>query len=230
MNLTIATPLEIDTKLAEIHNRRQTIQNRISRAISDAHKAIGDTQNRWAKGQPWTMNHRVALETCRAKAATAEAKKPWDSYHPAEVIAAYDAAVADLAALDTEDTELDAEYRRRPWPRFFLVTSSAGHIHKDMSCSTCRPSTTFGWLPELSGKDEAAAVASEGTILCSVCFPSAPVAWTLGRQPEGRCPGGGQRPAGEINRRGRSSWAKCSGCGSNQTVTQAGVIRQHKAK
>jgi hypothetical protein len=44
-----------------------------------------------------------------------------------------------------------------------------------MHCHTCRPSTTYGWLPELSGKDEAEAVAQLGPNLCSVCFPSAPV-------------------------------------------------------
>jgi hypothetical protein len=61
------------------------------------------------------------------------------------------------------------------WSRFFVVTSSSGHIHSSMHCSTCYHTTTYGWLPELSGKTEAEAVEAHGPALCSVCFPSAPV-------------------------------------------------------
>jgi hypothetical protein len=69
----------------------------------------------------------------------------------------------------------ELESRWTGWSRFFLVTSSSGHVHRSMACSTCRPTTTFGWLPELSGQTEAQAVAELGPALCSVCFPSAPV-------------------------------------------------------
>lgn len=74
--------------------------------------------------------------------------------------------------------EIDSEYQVRRWSRFFLVTSSSGHIHSAMNCCTCnkgRNATTFALLPELSGKDEKAAVDKLGPALCSVCFPSAPV-------------------------------------------------------
>ncbi len=67
------------------------------------------------------------------------------------------------------------------WSRFFLVTNVGGHIHRDMSCSTCFPTTQYAWLYELSGLTEAEAVAEYGEILCSVCFPSAPVEWTNGK-------------------------------------------------
>ena len=73
---------------------------------------------------------------------------------------------------------IDSEYQVRRWSRFFLVTSSSGHIHSSMCCSTCnkgKNATTFALLPELSGKDEKAAVDKLGPALCSVCFPSAPV-------------------------------------------------------
>lgn len=64
------------------------------------------------------------------------------------------------------------------WSRFFLVPD--GHIHSSMGCSTCFPTTQFMWLYELSGLTEAQAVAEYGEILCSVCYPSAPVEWTNG--------------------------------------------------
>ena len=54
------------------------------------------------------------------------------------------------------------------------------HIHSSTSCHTLRPTTKIGWLPELSGLTESDAVDEWGEILCSHCFPSAPVAWTIG--------------------------------------------------
>ena len=76
------------------------------------------------------------------------------------------------------EVEIDSEYQVRRWSRFFLVTSSSGHIHSSMSCSTCHKGenrTTFALLASLSGQDEKAAVDKLGPALCSVCFPSAPV-------------------------------------------------------
>lgn len=76
-----------------------------------------------------------------------------------------------------------AEAKYEGWSRFFIVRTNNGHIHRSMSCSTCNrngKATEFGWLPELSGLSEAEAVEAEGSILCTVCFPSAPVEWTNG--------------------------------------------------
>lgn len=68
------------------------------------------------------------------------------------------------------------------WSRFFLVTNSNGHIHSSMGCSTCRPSTNYAFLVEMSGMSEAEAVEAQGPVLCSKCFPSAPVEWVVGKQ------------------------------------------------
>jgi hypothetical protein len=90
-----------------------------------------------------------------------------------------EAAEAAVAAAEIEQGRRSSQYTG--WSRFFLVTSSAnGHIHTDRRCSTCRWNTQYGWLPELSGSTEADAVEEYGSILCSVCFPSAPVEWTNG--------------------------------------------------
>jgi len=83
------------------------------------------------------------------------------------------------APLLTARGNLNREYLRRPWPRYFLVTSSAGHLHSSTHCSTCRPTTAFGWWVELSGRTEAQAISELGKLadaLCSRCFPTAPVA------------------------------------------------------
>jgi hypothetical protein len=75
--------------------------------------------------------------------------------------------------------ECDDEYESRPWNRYYLVTSSDGHIHSSTSCSTCnkgKEPTGFTLVPYLSGTSVSEAVADLGSALCSVCFPDAPVA------------------------------------------------------
>lgn len=63
---------------------------------------------------------------------------------------------------------------RGGWHRYFVVRNAGGHVHRSMHCNTCYPTTTFGWLPELSDCDEAAMVAQYGEMACTVCFPDAP--------------------------------------------------------
>jgi hypothetical protein len=83
-----------------------------------------------------------------------------------------DHAEAEVASLDNAIFAAEAKYTG--WSRFFLVTSSTGHIHSSMRCDTCYNTTTYGWLPELSGLPEAHAVIAHGEVLCTHCFPSAP--------------------------------------------------------
>lgn len=105
---------------------------------------------------------------------------PWEADSYAEALAKLAEREAALAELMEREEALQATYTG--WSRFFLVTSSAGHVHSSTHCSTCRPTTTYGWLPELSGKSEETAVAELGPTLCSVCFPSAPLDWTSGKK------------------------------------------------
>lgn len=129
-----------------------------------------------------------------------------------------------------ETRPYEAEYRRRPWSRFFLVNNSGGHIHSSTHCSTCFPTTRFGWLPEFSGQTEAEAVAKHGAILCTVCYPTAPVEWT-DRRDDSVCEGSGDYYDHEQPHRVgyySGNWATCQGCKTRQTVTKAGKIRKHK--
>lgn len=73
----------------------------------------------------------------------------------------------------------DAEQEYGGWSRFYLVVD--GHIHRSLRCSTCYDTTRFGWLTELSGLTEVEAVAEYGAVLCSVCYPSAPVEYVGGK-------------------------------------------------
>ena len=65
--------------------------------------------------------------------------------------------------------------RHERWPRCWLVPNDNGHIHKSRDCTSCHPTTQWKWLPELSGLSEPELVAEYGALMCSVCYPSAPV-------------------------------------------------------
>jgi len=84
----------------------------------------------------------------------------------------------DLRDIDAVVCECESVYVEHRWNRYWLVTSSDGHIHKSCHCSTCnkrgRP-TGFALVPSLSGSEHQAAVAKLGPALCSKCFPEAPV-------------------------------------------------------
>ena len=96
----------------------------------------------------------------------------------AEQVARYEDAVSGLADALLAVSEAEAEYESRPWARYWLVTSSDGHIHASTRCCTCnkgKHATGFALVPYLSGSTPADAVADLGPALCSVCFPEAPV-------------------------------------------------------
>jgi hypothetical protein len=98
-----------------------------------------------------------------------------------ETLARFDEAVGRCIDTAAQIGHLAKLYRG--WSRFFVVTSSTGHIHSSQSCHTCRPTTAFGWLPDMSGLSEADALVKlfekggdrAASALCSVCFPNAPV-------------------------------------------------------
>ena len=89
----------------------------------------------------------------------------------------HDEAAAKVSAIRQQIAPLDALYAEHQWSRFFIVTSSSGHIHRTMHCHSCnkgRNFTTFALMPSLSGSTTDAAVARLGSALCSHCFPTAP--------------------------------------------------------
>ena len=82
------------------------------------------------------------------------------------------------AVIDACEDEFDA---RGGWNRYWLVTSSQGHIHSSRACSSCnkgRNATTFALVCDLSDAEASEAVDIFGAALCSVCFPDAPVEFT----------------------------------------------------
>lgn len=185
-----STPREVDEALAALWHLRSKAQTTIDACHSSAHSYIGERARYVSRNvREWPTTDAEALATLRSGLA---AVKGYYTEHatyigapgpvPSHSITSAEGTLVRLAEATARRTDLDGQiaeleelYAARPWSRFFLVTSSTGHVHASMYCSTCRWSTTYGWLPELSGKTEAEAVAELGAVLCSVCFPSAPV-------------------------------------------------------
>lgn len=84
----------------------------------------------------------------------------------------YEAAMQALAEAAEAVRQHEANYTG--WQRFWLVTSSPGHVHSSRNCSSCKWTTTYALVPDLSASTEAAAVEMFGPAMCSVCFPTAP--------------------------------------------------------
>lgn len=199
MELKTATPVEIDTRLAELHT---IIRGTASRLTTIVNRVLDHSGLRTYVSATWTSKARYeitgtfqeGLELLRKHKADMEAwvasdydkalfPKKLSNYagdiDPDDAAREHDALKADLYGLWTKANELEAEYQRRPWSRYFLVVSSPGHIHSSTRCQTCRITTAFGWMPEKSGQSQAEAIAGMGPYaesLCSVCFPDAPVA------------------------------------------------------
>lgn len=210
MDITTATPSEIDTALAEVYGRYYSV---LAQAEQQT-KFIKDLRDGLAK-----------------KAAGKSAYQHW-SESSLEPLVAKRAALWDQSREILEESlPYEAEYTRRGgWSRFYLVQNNGGHIHSSQRCNTCYITTQFGWLPSVSGQTEAEAVAEFGAILCTVCFPSAPSEYT-DRHDDSVCSGSGKHyDSSQPSRTGfyTGNWGVCTGCGERQTITKTGNIRKHK--
>jgi hypothetical protein len=158
LELTTATPAEIDAVLAELWYRTDTVKGHL--ASSRKYQA----QDQKQRDQQAAAGH----ETTRLDRELAERD---------ERIATYE---ADIAELQAQALPYETEYARRGgWQRYFIVKNGNGHIHRGMHCTTCYPTTMYGWLVELADCDEEAMVLQYGEKACTVCFPNAPTlpAW-----------------------------------------------------
>jgi len=209
-----------DAILAELTNTYfDTLTNR-ERAVDALHYAAGDTRTRYG----WKMDDDQALAAAAVRAAN-EMIIRYNRESYARAIAAYQPAVTAVRVADAAiNAHEEAQYRG--WQRFFLVQD--GHIHASRSCGSLRITTKIGWLPQLSGETEADAVAAHGAMLCTKCFPSAPVEFTRGKDaPADQCPGSGERIIGQASRT-RTPYGECAHCHTSQVVTMYGVTRKHK--
>lgn len=224
-NLATATPRQIDERLADLHG---TLDHALARqdAAQEHVRRLAGQRKGYGRGAAWSGSWDDAIAAVRVVADT---DTTWRGHTAAEALDELDARDAAVTDARAALIPFNAEYQRRPWSRFFLVTSSSGgHIHASTACSTTRLTTTFGWLPSVSGKSEADAVAEHGPLLCTVCFPSAPVEWTIGKTDPDRCPGSNTHPdRATITTWRNTRYAPCPECGKEERVSMSG-IRKHK--
>ena len=153
LDLRIATPVEIDTILADLDYKRWTAFMKAVQYRQSAYKA--QEGSRYSRPDPAR----------------------------AEKLMGYAAEQDEIAAARADEmAPYEAEFSRRGgWTRAFLVvTSGTGHVHSSQRCHTCYPTTQFHWVTKLSGHDEAEIVEAAGERACTVCYPSAP-AYVLNR-------------------------------------------------
>lgn len=182
IDLATATPDAIDTVWERLDANAFFAGLKVMQAAEGLHHAIDDKRdyiNR--RGYVWRSTTAEALEKAKALAASTEAK-PWDVRDAEKAVEKYEEAVAARQAADALMDPFRAEWDRRGgWTRAFIV--AGGHVHSSRNCSTCNREgkpTAFGWLPMLSGHDEAEIVEKAGARACTTCYPTAPVD-SLGR-------------------------------------------------
>ena len=221
-DLTQMTPPQVDTIIAGYWAERVPLERRLRQALGE----IRDIQNL----TPERIQHHG-----------------WSPQNIARQIDHWTAIVDELrpkiAEIDAKKAPYQAEYMRRYWNRYYLVTSSSpGHVHRGMDCSTCYPTTEFLWLVDLAGKSSRDMVAQWGDVACTVCFPDAPTLpeWKTGTKKRqareakegGVCPLSGQvwtpRPDAPPDAPQRPTQAKCQKCGAQIKIDiRTRKIRKH---
>ena len=173
MDLTTQTPVEIDTELYRLYRLESAARNKVESVADYLHYLVKDKKSRGKfSGMPFwemTMDEVVVAATELAQQVhynARQAQEHLDQFAAAQKVH-HDVREAQVP--------LNAEYRRRPWSRAFLVQNTGGHVHSSMSCSTCFPTTEFAWMVAFSGKPESEIVEAAGEAACTVCYPSAPV-------------------------------------------------------
>jgi hypothetical protein len=198
--LSTLSPVEHDLLFLERMQRREDARHKVARTGytlarhygKDIYVECTDSYGRASKMYvtvdyrtnplPTTIREADQLTGYKAEALFNEGVAPASKYRTLADVAD-DAGAFTEARLAYEDADIAVEqckdeYARRPWRRYWLVTSSDGHIHASTECSTCNKGhapTGFALVPYLSGASAKDAVADLGSALCSVCFPDAPV-------------------------------------------------------
>ncbi len=222
MNLKTATPAEIDTKLSEIWGRAGVEFSKATEARQRGRRHEADALRH--KGKPVSISRTDMVEYHTEAAAKAEATSEKHA-----------AAGREIAK---ESAPFDAEFSRRGgWNRYYLVTNSNGHVHRERHCGTCFPTTEYAWLIDLADCDEKVMVAEHGEQACTVCFPDAPTMKGWGEfaakrdAAEGRCDASrydyvNHRTGEKVNVSG--AYVKCAKCDYMGRTNANAVLRKHK--
>jgi hypothetical protein len=153
MQLTTATPAEIDTEIARIGGEIAYWSANAARAERLIVSLVKDLEK---------LGENLDEETLvyyREKRAGAN--------RDAET------AYAKANRIRTEQLmPLNAEYNRRGgWTRYYMVDNNNGHLHTHTECRNTYPTTEWYWMTGLSGLTADEAVEQAGELSCLTCFP-----------------------------------------------------------
>lgn len=158
-------PTHTDTRLVGLLHTADTQEHQ---------RAALETSLRWAAGQ---KQQRIPGSPRLQWSGTLnEALNQADSPSDQEDLATrYRQCEEGLRETGAHIAECHRIHEQWGWTRAWLVVSSPnGHVHKDLNCPTCFPTTEYVLLPEYSGSDEGAIVTAAGQRCCTTCWPSAP--------------------------------------------------------
>lgn len=158
-SLKTETPVNIDNKLAELYSESSKTRAKLQASQETLKKSKAYLEKHVSSGGSTDHPNYRTYERVVSSSETEQAE------------------LRDrLDALSAEAEPYNAEFERRGgWTRAFLVNNGNGHVHKNMECSTCFPSTEYSWMTDYSGKKEEEIVDAAGERACTVCYPSAPV-------------------------------------------------------
>lgn len=188
-----------------------------------------------------TLAHRMGLNLKKRIDPDKVIARAEASTDPDRIKKYLDWAKENLAAVEDAQAKiekLDKNYTG--WARYFIVPG--GHIHTSTQCRTCNHSwehpTQFEWLTTFSGEKLEDVVKQHGAVLCTVCFPEAPLDWTnyfdrlAEEKKKTQCAGSATWDYDlDTARLGQPSgnYGVCEHCGEQISITSTGKLRAHRS-
>lgn len=162
-----ALAVKTDTALGKLYDKEWGVRMQMQQYAQSIHSWSGskkvDRRGNWDRPLSEALTNFIQPKASYSK-------RDWE-----RMVETYHGLERQLQAIKDEQAPLEEVYRKYHWTRAFLVLNGNGHVHSSRSCSTCYPTTQFGWLPEYSGANEVQIVEDAGERACTVCYPSAPV-------------------------------------------------------
>lgn len=166
MNVTTASPVEIDTEIQRLEVELGRLGSQRASAVYSIRRAAGQRQDRHTGLWDGALDDAIA-------AVEAGTIVSYNQRSANSALTALRELDVEMATLRDQIAPLDAEYiRRGRWSRVYLVTNSNGHVHSHTRCRNCYASTSYYWVTELSGSTDAEVVAQAGGQSCLTCYDS----------------------------------------------------------
>jgi len=171
---------EADRVLNELYFETSIAERNLGWA-KDSLRRLVDRETGWGRDREWGKTFEQALSEVTAIAETADPEKPWTQREAQSALDKLEDAQDKLECAELavrNQSALWAQHGR--WNRYSVVPG--GHIHTNWrDCHTLRDTTTVLWAYQASGDSVDEAIEVYGTVLCTHCYPDAPVEKTGGK-------------------------------------------------